>query len=112
MIGILSARKFTPANVDLPKEHLPRLEGGNARAPVSIVEDPVTLLVTASSANVSIQYRHPLKCKMETISAPNPMLSPEEIFVGVIKQHAIMMSRSTTDFLLFTHIYCLGRWKS
>jgi len=32
---------------------------------------------------------------MVTISAPNPMLSPEKIFVGVIKQHAVMMSRST-----------------
>src|SRR5438128_1063309 len=93
VIGILPAQSFAHANIDLPKEHLPHPKGSSPNIPAITVEGQETLSVTAHSHDVSIQCRQPLKYKMATILAPNPMLSPEEIFVGIIKQHAVMMSR-------------------
>ena len=68
---------------------------------ILIVGEKGTLPVSVASHDNSILYRRPLKYKMATISALNPMQSPEKILVGAIKQHAAMMSSSTTDLPSF-----------
>ena len=96
MIGTSLAQNFTHVNGDIG---------------VLIVGKEGILLENADSLGVSIRSRQPLKYKMAIIAVLDPMLSPEEILVGAIKQHAAMKLRSTLEFLLFAHIYCLGQWE-
>ena len=81
-------------------------------AGVIIVENKGIWPENVGSPDVSIWSHQPLKYKMATIPTLNLMLPPKELFVGVIKQHVAMMSSLTMEFLLFTHDYCLGQWKS
>ena len=74
---------------------------GKPGNPVSIVGDQGILPRNVAGHDNSIQRHQPFKYKMATIAVPDPILSPEEVLVEAIKQHAAMMSRSTMDSLLF-----------
>jgi len=89
------------------KDKVPLGQIGRRNINAPILVNPDISFNHADSPDISIRSHRPLKYKMATISALNPMQSPEKILVGAIKQHAVMMSSLTTDFLLFTHIYCL-----
>jgi len=67
------------------KDKVPLGQIGRRNINAPIVVNPDISFDHADSPDVSIWSRRPLKYKMATISALNPMLPPEEILVGVIK---------------------------
>jgi len=94
------------------KDKVPLGKIGRRNINAPIVVNPDISFDHADSHDISIRSRRLLKYKMVTISALNPMQSPEKILVGVTKiaRHpGVKIDHGFTFFSLTSIVYDNGR---